>query len=234
MKRPSDLRLPRPFKRRKLLWTGATLSVALVALPVADRMAASAAEERLADRIAGQQKSVVGSPEVSIDAFPFLLSSAEGTFPKVAVRADAVTGDGQPVQASLELREVSESGKGGYTAASADARFTVPLDSLSEGLGDGTSLSAEDGRLRIDRQIFGMPLTIHAELRLSGRTISMVPVAASFAGSRIDPSSPRITEAFKDRERTVPELPVGLVPTRVAVTDDGVVLYAGAKNVPLA
>ncbi|MEU2157733.1 DUF2993 domain-containing protein [Streptomyces sp. NPDC019396] len=232
MKRLSALRVPGPFGRRKLLWTGATLSVVLAALPVADRVAASVAEERLADRIAGQQKSVVGTPEVSIDAFPFLLSSAEGTFPEVAVRADAVTGEGRPVRASLELHEVSEKGDG-YTAASADARFTVPLSSLGDGLGEGTSLSADDGRLRIDRQIFGLQLTIHAELRLSGRTISMVPVAASFAGSRIDPSSPRITEAFKDRERTVPELPVGLAPTRVAVTDDGVVLYASAKDVRL-
>ncbi|MFE7773160.1 DUF2993 domain-containing protein [Streptomyces sp. NPDC057445] len=218
--------------RRKLLWTSLALSVALGALPVADRIAAAVAEERLADRIAGRQKAVVGTPRVSIDAFPFLLNAVEGTFPEVAIRADAVTREGRPVQASVELRDVSEKA-GAYTAASADARFTAPFGSLGADLGEGTSLSADHGRLRIDREVFGLPLTVVAEVQLAGRTVTMVPVSASFAGRQVDPAGPRIAEAFSGRERTLPELPVGLTPTDVSVSDAGVTVHARADDVRL-
>jgi hypothetical protein len=228
------LRLPSRPRGRRLLWTCLALCAVLVALPVADRAAAAMAESRLADRIAGRQDgSVVGTPDVSIDAFPFLPAAAEGTFPRVAVRADAVTAEGQPVAASVELREVTEKGDG-YTAASAEARFTTPLDSLGGGLGGEESrLSADQGRLRIERDVFGLTLTVVAELRLSGRTITAVPVEASFAGSPIDPKGPRISEAFSGQQRAVPDLPMGLVPTKVSVDDTGVTLHARADDVRL-
>ncbi|MGW2561715.1 LmeA family phospholipid-binding protein [Streptomyces sp. NPDC001514] len=223
--------------RRRLLWTSLALSAVLAALPVSDRLAAAAAEKRLAERIAGRQSAVVGTPRVSIDAFPFLLSAAEGTFSRVTVRADAVTGEGQPVQASVELRGVAEKA-GAYTAATADARFTVPFGSFGSfggGLGEGASLSADaDGRLRIRREVLGLPLTVVAELRLAGRTVTAVPVAASFAGRPVDPAGPRIAGAFAGRERAVPELPAGLVPTGVSAGDAGVTLHARAEGVRLA
>ncbi|MFD7444113.1 DUF2993 domain-containing protein [Streptomyces sp. NPDC059909] len=226
--------------RRRLLWTSLALTAVLAALPLADRIAVAAAEARLAGRIADRQKALAGTPQVSIDAFPFLLSAAEGTFPRVAVRADAVTAEGQPVQASVELRGVT--GKAGaYTAATADARFTVPfgsfgsLGSFGDGPGEGASLSADaEGRLRIDREVLGLPLTVVAELRLTGRTITPVPVAASFAGRPVDPAGPRVAGAFAGRERTVPELPAGLTPTGISVGDAGVTLHARAEGVRLA
>lgn len=220
--------------RRRLLWTSLVAAVPLVALPAVDRVSASVAENRLAERIAARQKALVGTPRVSIDGFPFLLSAARGAFPSVDVRADAVTGEGRPVRASVELRDVAEGG-GGYTAASADARFTAPFDSLGAGLGEGATLSADgDGRLRIDREVLGLPLTVVAEPRLTGRTITVVPVAASFAGRPVDPSGPRISAAFTAAEVVVPDLPGGLAPTRVSVGDAGVTLHAEGKNVRLA
>ncbi|WP_351232924.1 DUF2993 domain-containing protein [Streptomyces sp. NPDC002133] len=217
--------------RTRLLWTSLALGALLAALPVADRIAAAVAEKRLADRIAGRQRAVVGTPRVSIDAFPFLLSASEGTLPRVVVRADAVTGEGLPVQASVELHEVAER-SGAYTAASAEARFTAPFGSFGAGLGEGASLSSDgNGRLRIDREYLGLPLTVVAELRLAGRTLTVVPVAASFAGRAVDPAGPRIAGAFAGRERTVPELPAGLAPTAVSVGDAGVTLHARADDV---
>ncbi|MEU3303782.1 DUF2993 domain-containing protein [Streptomyces sp. NPDC006678] len=217
--------------RRRLLRIALASAAVLAALPVADRIAAAVAEERIAERIAGRQSSLVGTPQVSIDAFPFLPAAAEGTLPKVAVRADAVTREGRTVQASLELREVSERA-GAYTAATAEARFTAPFGSFGDDLGEGASFSAdEEGRLRIDRDVLGLPLTVVAEVRLTGRTVTVVPVAASFAGRPVDPAGPRISAAFSGRERTVPELPGGLTPTGVSVGDAGVTLHARADGV---
>ncbi|MFF3684977.1 DUF2993 domain-containing protein [Streptomyces sp. NPDC002187] len=219
--------------RGRRLWTVLGLSTVLAALPVADRVAAARAEARLADRIAHRQSAVVGTPQVRIDAFPFLLSAAEGTFSRVEVRADAVTGEGRPVQAAVELRDVREEA-GGYTAARADARFTAPFGSLVTGLGPDASLSAAGSRqVRMDRVVLGLPLSVTAELRLSGRTVTMVPVAASFAGRQIDPADPRIAQVFAGRERAVPELPAGLGPTDVSVTGAGVTLHARGDDVRL-
>ncbi|MFD9978473.1 DUF2993 domain-containing protein, partial [Streptomyces sp. NPDC059017] len=185
-------RRPADGRRRLLLWTALVTAVLLLALPAVDRLSATVAEKRLAERIAARQESLVGAPRVSIGGFPFLLSAARGTFPEIAVEADAVTKEGRAVRASVELREVTGTG-GGYTAASADARFTAPFDSLGAGLGDGATLSADgDGRLRVDREVLGLPLTVVAEPRLTGRTITVVPVSASFAGRPVDPRRPPI------------------------------------------
>jgi hypothetical protein len=219
--------------RGRRLWTVLVLIAVVGALPVADRVAAARAEGRLAERIAGRHGAVVGTPQVRIDAFPFLLSAAEGTFSKVEVRADAVTGEGGPVQASVELHGVSENA-GAYTAASAEAEFTTPFGSLATGLGPDVSVSAAGGRrLRMDREIFGLPLSVTAELRLAGSTIKVVPVSASIGDRSIDPTDPRIARVFEGRERTVPELPAGLGPTDVSVSDAGVTLHARADDVRL-
>ncbi|MCQ9135647.1 DUF2993 domain-containing protein [Streptomyces sp. IBSBF 2807] len=209
--------------------TGALIAL----LPAADRFAAVSAEHRLADLIAGRQTAVVGTPQVSIDAFPFLLSAAEGSFSRVAVRADAVTGRGRPVQAAVDLKDVSEHA-GSYRAASADARFTAPFSSFGADSGPDLSLSDDGhGRLRVERQVFGLPLTITAEVRLSGRTVKVVPVAASLAGRAVDPAGPRIQEAFAGQDRTLPKLPAGLDPRDVSVTASGVVLHAHGDDIRL-
>ncbi len=221
-----------PTWRGRRRWTVLALCAVLAALPVADRVAAGVAEGRIADRVAAVSTAVVGTPQVRIDGFPFLLDAARGTFPQVSVRADAVTAEEQPVSAAIELHTVTEKA-GTYTAASADGRFTVPLDSLGGGSGGAASLSAdEDGRLRIEG-VRGLPLTVTAELRLTGRTITAVPVSASFAGRPLDPSAPRIARAFAERDRVVPDLPAGLSPTDVTVGESGVTVHARGEDVRL-
>ncbi|MER6785729.1 DUF2993 domain-containing protein [Streptomyces sp. NPDC000658] len=224
----------RPARARKrLLWATLTTGALITLLPAADRFAAVSAEHRLADHIADRQSTVVGTPQVSIDAFPFLLSAAEGSFSRVTVRADALTGQGRPVQASVELNDVSEQA-GSYRAATADARFTAPFSSFGAGLGPDTSLSEDGhGRLRIQRQVLGLPLTVTAQLRLSGRTVSVVPVAASIAGRPVDPAGPRIHDAFAGQNRTLPKLPAGLEPMDISVAPAGVVLHAHGNDIRL-
>lgn len=224
-------RRPAGGRRRRRLWVSLAAALVLVALPVADRVCATVAEKRIAERIAARQHALSGTPQVTIGGFPFLLSAARGAFPAVEVEADAVTEEGRPVRATVELREVAER-DGGYEAASADADFTAPFDSLGAGLGSGTTLSADGaGRLRVVSEVLGLPLTVVAEPRLTGRTISLVPVTASFAGRPVDPAGPRISAAFADRKVVVPELPAGLTPTRVSVDDAGVTLHARGDDV---
>ncbi|MFD9128283.1 DUF2993 domain-containing protein [Kitasatospora sp. NPDC059571] len=192
--------------------------------------AAAVAEHRLAGRIAARQSGLVGVPQVTLAGFPFVLEAARGSYPEVRVRADAVTAAGRQVRADVDLRRVTGSG-GGYRAAGADARFTLPFGQLGGALGPGTALSADHGRLRIDRSVLGLPLTVTAEVRLAGGAVTLRPLSASLAGRPMDPADPRLTAAFGAADRTVPPLPLGLVPTGVSVGDDGVTLRAAAKGV---
>lgn len=75
-----------------------------------------------------------------------------------------------------------------------------------------------------------MPLTLTAGVVLSGHTLTVRPVTASFAGRPINPAGPRITEALTAQERQLPDLPMGMEPTGVCVSDGGTTVRAEAEH----
>ncbi|WP_030276965.1 DUF2993 domain-containing protein [Streptomyces sp. NRRL B-24484] len=197
-----------------------------------DRVAAGAAEDRLAHRVAARQPAVVGTPEVTVEGFPFLLEAARGTFPAVSVRADAHATGGLPVTARVDLRDVSER-SGHYTAAGADARFTVPFDALASSLGPGSEVTADHGRLHLARSVLGLPLDVTADVGLSGHTVTVRPVTATLAGRPLDPADTRFAAVFQQRDRTLPQLPIGLAASSVSVDADGLTVHARADRTTL-
>ncbi|PBC66121.1 hypothetical protein BX265_8566 [Streptomyces sp. TLI_235] len=214
-------------------WVAAAALAGLAAAAVGtDRVAAGAAEDRLAHRVSARQPAVVGTPEVIVGGFPFLLEAARGTFPEVAVRADAHTAGGLPVTARVDLRDVSER-SGHYTAAGADARFTVPFDALAAGLGPDSEVTADHGRLHLTRTVLGLPLDVTADVALAGGTVSVRPVGATLAGRPLDPSDSRFAAVFQARDRTLPELPIGLAASSVTVDAAGLTVHARADAVTL-
>ncbi|MFG2334060.1 LmeA family phospholipid-binding protein [Streptomyces sp. NPDC048604] len=225
--------LPRRQARRVI----AVTVLAGAALLTVDTLARHAAEERfadrMADRIADRHGSGRAAPEVTIEGYPFLLNAARGTHPEVRLEADALTPDGIPVNAAVDLREVSELGDG-YTAASVDAAFTAPFDSIGSQGGREIRLSdAGNGRLRIESDILGMPLVITAELRLDAGAVTLRGDSATVAGRPIDPTAPAIERALSERRRQLPPLPLGLKATAVSVGADGVTAHAHAQRVDL-
>ncbi|MFJ3922139.1 DUF2993 domain-containing protein [Streptomyces sp. NPDC090022] len=224
---------PRPRPRRRRVLAVVSLGASAVLLLAADLAAAAVGEHRMADRIAERHPRLTAAPEVGIDGFPFLYDLARGSHPRVRIRAAATTAQGQPVNASLDLTDVSERPGGTYTAATAAGDFTVPYSALGTRLGPGTTLSAADGRLKIGRSFFGFPVTVLAEVGLDGDTVTVRPVSASVAGRALDPSDPRIAEAFQGQDRTLPELPMGMEPDGVSVDADGITVHARAERVAL-
>ncbi|MCU7820695.1 DUF2993 domain-containing protein [Kitasatospora sp. DSM 101779] len=198
-----------------------------------DRVAAGAAEDRLAHRVADRQPSVVGTPEVTVEGFPFLLEAARGTFPAVSVRAAAHAAGGLPVAARVDLRDVSER-SGHYTAAGAEARFTVPFDALAAALGPDSAVTADHGRLHLARSVLGLPLDVTAEVRLTGHAVNVRPVTATLAGRPLDPADTRFAAVFQERDRTLPELPIGLAASGVSVDGDGLTVHARADRTTLS
>ncbi|MEV6399770.1 DUF2993 domain-containing protein [Streptomyces sp. NPDC051907] len=204
------------------------------ALLTVDAVARQLGEERFADRIAARQGGRLADPEVVIEGYPFLLGAARGAHPEVRVTADAETRDGIPVKAAVDLHEVSERSDG-YAAASVDAAFTAPFDSLGAGGGQNVRLSdAGDGRLRIEAGVLGMPVVVTAELRLDAGTVTLHADSAAVGDRPIDPAAPIIDRALSKRSRQLPPLPMGLKPTDVSVGPDGVTAHAHAQDVDLA
>ncbi|WP_406865203.1 DUF2993 domain-containing protein [Streptomyces sp. HUAS MG47] len=207
------------------------------ALLTVDTLARHTAEERFAnritERIADRHGSGPAAPEVTIEGYPFLLNTARGAHPEVRLTADALTPDGIPVKAAVDLREVSETADG-YTAESVDAAFTAPFDSLATQGSRQIRLSdAGNGRLRIVSSILGMPLTIIAELRLDAGAVTLQADSAALAGRLIDPAAPAIDKALSERRRQLPPLPLGLKATTVTVGPDGITAHARARRVDL-
>ncbi|MEU2630142.1 DUF2993 domain-containing protein, partial [Kitasatospora sp. NPDC007106] len=214
-------------------WVAAAALAGLAAAALGtDRVAAGAAEDRLAHRVADRQPAVVGTPEVTVEGFPFLLEAARGAFPAVTVRADAHTAAGLPVAARVDLRDVSDR-SGHYTAAGAEARFTVPFDALATALGPDSTVTADHGRLHLARSVLGLPLEVTADVRLTGHTVTVVPATATLAGRPLDPADTRFAAVFQQRDRTLPELPIGLAASSVSVDGDGLTVHARADRTTL-
>ncbi|WP_431683361.1 LmeA family phospholipid-binding protein [Kitasatospora sp. KL5] len=230
-------RRPRPIApvargRTRRRWAAAALAGLAAAALGADRVAAGAAEDRLAHRLAARQPAVTGTPQVTLGGFPFLVDAARGSFPTVQIRADAVAASGLPVEAAVGLRDVTER-SGRYTAAKADARFTVPLDALASAVGQDTSVAADHGRLRLTRTVLGLPLDVTAEVRLADGTVGIRPVSATLAGRPLDPADGRFAAVFRDRDRPLPDLPAGLAADAVTVDGNGLTVHARAGRVTL-
>ncbi|MEU3774590.1 DUF2993 domain-containing protein [Streptomyces sp. NPDC032472] len=219
--------------RRRARTVIAVAALLATALPAADALARHQGESRLADRIASRHPDLRSAPQVRIDGYPFLLDAARGSHPEVRVSADAVTADGHPVRADVDLREVCER-PGGYSASEVDARFTVPFDSLGARTDRALHVSdAGDGRLRIERRAFGIPVVITARPHLENNTVTLQASAATLAGHPVDPATPVIAQALAERRWELPALPLGLRASEVTVGPDGVTAHARGERVAL-
>ncbi|MEW2414491.1 DUF2993 domain-containing protein [Streptomyces sp. NPDC046866] len=221
----------RPRRRARAVIAAAAVLTA--ALPAADALARHHGESRLADRIAARHPGLRSAPQVRIGGCPFLLDAARGAHPEVRVSADAVTADGHPVRADVELRQVTER-PGGYAASEVDARFTVPFDSLGARTDRALRFSdGGDGLLRIERRAFGIPVVVTARPHLENNTVTLRASAATLAGHPVDPATPAIAQALAERRWELPALPLGLHASEVTVGPDGLTAHARGEGVAL-
>lgn len=231
---PGRTRAARP--RRRSRWVLAGITVLALAVLGADRLAVHRAESRISDRISERAEErgtpLAKKPDVTIPAFPFLLRTAD-SIPEIRVEAQTTTADGLPVQAVIGLRDVAAK-SGSYSAGKAEADLSTPLSAVENRLGPGTDVSADAGHLRITREVLGVPLTLTADLVLSGDTLTLRPIAATLAGRPIDPNGPRITEMLTAHRRRLPDLPMNLRPTAVLVHDRDITLHAKSDQPRLA
>ena len=213
---------------------GVVVAVLLALVVVGDRVAASAAERTIADRVAADLQGATGVT-TTIHGVPVLTQVAKGSLDQVTVTADQVPASGLTLDdLTVELYGVSTTSP--RTADRVDATASVSTEQLQAKLGsdwtvkvDGDALVASTqalGLLPVDARV--VPTVRGGKLALDLDTVKVVGVEVQ--GDSV-PSA--VHERIDALVSSVGALPLGLTLTGVDVTPAGVTLQASGTDVAL-
>jgi len=219
------------------------LSVTVIVLVIADRIAVVVAEHKISGRLAAAYR-LPARPGVHIASFPFLTQVVAGKYRSVDIRVGSITADGVPVtgldarltgvRASIsQLRGRSSEP---VTAAHASATATVPLSAVRSRLPPGITLRRHGTGLRVGgtTHYFGLDLPVSAT----------VTPTASPSGIALTPRQVHVgnvvsvpTEVLAGRLRVA--IPLGTLPlhlkvTSVRVEPEGLRIAAAGQDVHFA
>jgi hypothetical protein len=251
----------RPRKRtgRRVLITLLVLLIVLaVALVVADRVAASYAERMIADRVSQEiasQQATAEQPEVTIDGVPFLTQVAGGEYQEIQILLTNLSGEvgkNQSVKMSkLDIRaqdvsaplDTLRTGSGRITAGNVTGSGTVTYAELADLIGqEGLKLTQKDGKLigtmpvKAAGQTFEVTGTANTEVTGEG----VVRVRFTDITSDGLPDIPLVRNLVTGYVNKLaydlkpPPLPLNLKVQKVEPRPEGLVVTAGASNVPLS
>ena len=225
------------MRARRVVVGVVVLGVLAVGVVVADRAAASAAEQRVRSEIESRMH-VTGTPQVDVGGFPFLTQLVARSIDRTTVHADAVTFAGVEVtDVDLDLHGVS-------VATPVVADRIVVTGTLSPAtltrLAAGSSglpveLTVDGGAMTASTTVLGVPLVALLAPRVEPGVIR-VDVTTVRLGS-LDVAIDTLPGALADRLRglqiPVDGLPHGVQLTAVAVVPGGARITAAGSNVSL-
>jgi len=249
----------RPRKRwgRRLLTTLIVLLIIVgIILVVVDRFAASYAERVIGDRVAQQvadQKATSDKPEVSIEGVPFLTQVLSGRYHEIKIELrnfSGPAGSGKTIKMPLlDIRakdvraplDTLRTRQGNIVATSVTGAGTIDYAQLVTLIGQkGLTLKESGGKLvgAAPVQALGQTFNVTGtatlvvkdgavQVRFSDITAQGLP-DAPLVRNLIDSYAQRLAVDLK-----VPVLPLKLKLEKVQPTSAGLVLTAGANNVPL-
>ncbi|WP_431882756.1 LmeA family phospholipid-binding protein [Micromonospora gifhornensis] len=248
----------RPRRRgRKLLIGFVVLLLVLAGLVViADRVAASVAERRIADEVRQQvarQQAQSAPPEVEVGGFPFLTQVVDGRYERITIRMRDVQGavqgdaislpsldvDARNVRASLDTLRT---GRGDVVAETVNGTATISYQSLAALLDrEGLTLGERNGQLAVTAplDVLGQQLTVTgvADIVVSDEG----QIALRFADLDAEglPSAPLARTLLNNFARSIsvdvplPELPFQLTVREVLPQPQGLTVTADARDVPI-
>lgn len=213
---------------------GVVVAVLLVLVVVGDRVAASAAERTIADRVAADLQGATGVT-TTIHGVPVLTQVAKGSLDQVTVTADQVPASGLTLDdLTVELYGVSTTSP--RTADRVDATASVSTEQLQAKLGSDWTVKVDGDALVASTQALGLlpvearvvPTVRDGKLALDLDKVSVVGVEVQ--GDSV-PSA--VHERIDALVSSVGALPLGLTLTGVDVTPAGVTLQASGTDVAL-
>lgn len=251
----------KPRKRwgRRLLITVLVLLVLLIAgLVVADRVAASTAERIIGERVAEQvanQNATSEQPEVTIEGVPFLTQVVAGNYHEIqivlrnfsapaendkTIKLPVLDIRAQDVAAPLDT---VRTGNGEITAGTVTGAGTIAYADLAQLIGqDGLTVQEQDGKLVATAPVtipgLGQTLdvTAVAGFEVADGTVQVRFSDVSAAGLPNLPIVKTFINSYAQQlayDLNVPALPLGLKVQKVEAQAEGLVVTAGANNVPL-
>ncbi|MBO3101033.1 LmeA family phospholipid-binding protein [Cellulomonas fengjieae] len=204
---------------------------------VGDRVAESAAEERVVEAIE-QNLDVVGTPTVELGGFPFLTQVLAGSIDDVTGQVAGVTLDGiDATDVTIDAHDVSTSEP--YTMGTATISATLPTASIERIVAERSDLEitlAVDGdALTASGKVLGLSLAADLVPRVEDGTLLVNVQNVQVAGLTVDVDD--LPSALGDRltnvEIPVAGLPEGLVLSEATVVPDGVRITATGRDVVL-
>ncbi|MBO3085287.1 LmeA family phospholipid-binding protein [Cellulomonas fengjieae] len=204
---------------------------------VGDRVAESAAEERVVEAIE-QNLDVVGTPTVELGGFPFLTQVLAGSIDDVTGQVAGVTLDGiDATDVTIDAHDVSTSEP--YTMGTATISATLPTASIERIVAERSDLEitlAVDGdALTASGRVLGLSLAADLVPRVEDGTLLVNVRNVQVAGLTVDvddlPSA--LGDRLTDVEIPVAGLPEGLVLSEATVVPDGVRITATGRDVVL-
>jgi LmeA-like phospholipid-binding len=221
-------RAPRPKRRhRGLTITAVVVVVLLVLLVVADRVAASLAENEAASQIKSAGFPV--KPKVDIEGFPFLTQLAARDFHKVDITASNVK------EGPLTIASIDATGQGvhltssfnGATVDQINGTALVTFAGLSSagGLGDGIKLS-DAGNNELKASVDLGFTTLDATAQVTRANSHQIEVRVTNAGPIPQSALGNLT----DFKVSLPSLPAGMSIQSVSVTSQGVLISISGSH----
>jgi hypothetical protein len=250
-------RKPRRRTGRRLLVTFIVLLIIIVgALAVLDRFGASYAERVISDRVAEQvadQKATSEKPDVTIEGVPFLTQVLSGRYKEIKILLRNFSGpvaNGKTIRMPvLDVRakdvraplETLRTGQGNIVATVVTGTGTVDYATVEQLVEKpGLKLAEKDGKLAVTA-----PLTVLNQ-QVTVRGTANVTLRNNIVSLRFEqvtadgvPDVPFVQNLLNNYARQIsidlrlPQLPLKLVLTKVEPTAAGLVVTAGANEVPL-
>jgi DUF2993 family protein len=242
---------------RRLLITLIVLLLIIVgALAVLDRLGASYAERVISDRVAEQvanQKATSEKPDVTIEGVPFLTQVVKGRYQEIKIELRDFSGpvaNGKTVRMPLlDIRakdvraplETLRTGNGDIVATTVTGTGTVDYATVEQLVDKpGLKLAEKDGKL-----VVTAPLTVlNQQVTIQGTadvTVQKNVVSLRFEQVTANgvPDVPFVQNLLNNYAKQIsidlrlPQLPLKLELQKVEPTPAGLVVTAGANEVPL-
>jgi hypothetical protein len=228
-----------------------------IILAVADRLGASYAARLISDRVAQQvanQHASSEKPEVTIEGVPFLTQVIAGRYQEIKIELKDFTGpagNGKTIKMPLlDIRakdvraplDTLRTRRGDIIATAVTGAGTVDYATLAGLVGkDGVKLGEKDGKLAVTAPvtILNQTVTVNgtAELTVKNNVVSLRFDQVTAPGLPQVPLVQNLLNNYAKQisiDLRIPQLPLKLAVQKVQPTAAGLVVTAGAKEVPLS
>jgi hypothetical protein len=250
----------RPRKRwgRRLLITLLVLLIILgIILAVADRFGASYAERVISDRVAEQvanQDATSEKPDVTVEGVPFLTQVVKGEYQEIKIELrnfSGPAGNNQTIKMPLlDIRakdvraplDTLRTRQGEIIATTVTGAGTVDYATLAELTNrEGVKLGEKDGKLAVTAplEVLNQTVTINGTANLTVAEGNVIRIQFDEVQAEGLPDIPFVRNALNNYAKQisvdvkVPALPLKMVVQKVEPTVAGLVVTAGADEVPL-